>query len=108
MTWYMSSRFCETIGSSCLFLSLCLKPSDGCRSLQSNQITAETVMEVYDVYHKENEELWVDTQDEEWDNDRIWDEIEDDYYLYNDDDDYDNVDDYTIYNDSGFWRRAAD
>lgn len=50
----------------------------------------------------------MDTQDEEWDNDRIWDEIEDDYYLYNDDDDYDNVDDYTIYNDSGFWRRAAD
>ena len=47
-------------------------------------------------------------EEEEWDNDRIWDENEDFYYLYDDDDDYDNEDDYDIDNDSEFWRRAAD
>lgn len=46
-------------------------------------------------------------EEEEWDNDRTWDEIEDDHYLYNDNDD-DNDDDYDIDNDSDFWRRAAD
>lgn len=46
-------------------------------------------------------------EEEEWDNDRTWDQIEDDHYLHNDNDD-DNDDDYDIDNDSDFWRRAAD
>lgn len=52
----------------------------------------------------------VEPVEEEWDNDRIWDKIENDYYLHNDDDDDDddNDDDYDIDNDSDFWRRAAD
>lgn len=80
-------------------LSPCLKPSDGCLSLQSNQITTEIVMEVYDggldlyIIKKMKRYGWTPktvepVEDEEWDNDRIWDKIEDDYYLYNDDDDY--------------------
>ncbi|KAJ6105287.1 hypothetical protein N7523_010097 [Penicillium sp. IBT 18751x] len=42
-------------------------------------------------------------EDEEWDIDRSWDEIEDEEYF----DDYDD-DEYDIDNDSDFWRRAAD
>lgn len=42
-------------------------------------------------------------EDEEWDIDRTWDEIEGEEYF----DDYDD-DEYDIDNDSDFWRRAAD
>lgn len=42
-------------------------------------------------------------EDEEWDIDRTWDEIEGEEYF----DDYDD-DEYNIDNDSDFWRRATD
>ncbi|KAI9923425.1 hypothetical protein ASPWEDRAFT_177795 [Aspergillus wentii DTO 134E9] len=78
----------------------------------------DIVMEVYDeglnssIIRKMKSYGWTlrtvePMEEEEWDNDRTWDEIEDDYYLYNDDDD-DNDDGYDIDNDSDFWRRAAD
>jgi hypothetical protein len=43
-------------------------------------------------------------EEEEWDVDRSWDDLEDEDYLF---DDYDD-DEYDIDNDSDFWRRAAD
>lgn len=43
-------------------------------------------------------------EEEEWNDDRTWDDVEHDESLY---DDYDD-DDYDIDNDSDFWRRTAD
>lgn len=58
----------------------------------------EIIMEVYDegldcsIIRKMNSYGWTLrtvelVEEEEWDNDRTWDEIEDDRYLHNDDDD---------------------
>jgi hypothetical protein len=89
--------------------------ADHFRAITSLQ---EIVMEVYDddlnsyIRSKMQSHGWIlkvmePVEEEEWVNDRIWDEIEDDYLLYDDEDD-DNDDDYYIDNDSDIWRRAAD
>ncbi|CEO59645.1 hypothetical protein PMG11_04313 [Penicillium brasilianum] len=75
----------------------------------------EIIVEVYeegpssDIRRKMESHGWIlnvvePVEDEEWNNDRPWDDVEDDEFLY---DDYDD-DDYDIDNDSEFWRRAAD
>ncbi|KAF4213898.1 hypothetical protein CNMCM5878_009888 [Aspergillus fumigatiaffinis] len=75
----------------------------------------EVVIEVYgegpssDIRRKMESQGWKlnvvePAEEEEWDVDRSWDDIEDEDYLF---DDYDDVD-YDIDNDSDFWRRAAD
>ncbi|KAJ5340370.1 hypothetical protein N7541_009494 [Penicillium brevicompactum] len=89
--------------------------ADHFRAITSLQ---EIVMEVHDddlnsyIRSKMQSHGWIlkvmePVEEEEWVNDRIWDEIEDDYLLYDDEDD-DNDDDYDIDNDSDIWRRAAD
>lgn len=80
----------------------------------------EIIVEVYeerpssDIRRKMESHGWIlnvvePVEEEEWNNDRTWDDVEDDESLYDDydDDDYDD-DDYDIDNDSDFWRRAAD
>jgi hypothetical protein len=75
----------------------------------------EVVIEVYgegpssDIRRKMESQGWKlnvvePAEEEEWDVDRSWDDIEDEDYLF---DDYDDVE-YDIDNDSDFWRRAAD
>jgi hypothetical protein len=74
----------------------------------------EIIVEVYeeglssDIRRKMESYRWilnvVEPVEEEWNNDRTWDDVEDDESLYNDYDD----DDYDINNDSDFWRRAVD
>ncbi|KAL3471632.1 hypothetical protein BJX99DRAFT_21127 [Aspergillus californicus] len=79
----------------------------------------DVIIEVYeegpnsDIRRKMESHGWIlnvvePVEEEEWDNDRAWDDFEDNESLYDhyDDDDYD--DDYDIDNDSDFWRRAAD
>lgn len=79
----------------------------------------EIVMEVYDndlnsyIRKKMQSHGWTlkvveSVQEEDWDSNRIQDEIENDYYLYADDGDYNDDDDYDIDNNNDFWRRAAD
>ena len=71
----------------------------------------EIIVEVYeegpssDIRRKMESHGWIEpVEEEEWNNDRTWDDVEDDESLY---DDYDD-DDYDIDNDSDFWRKAAD
>ncbi|KAJ5472011.1 hypothetical protein N7539_008580 [Penicillium diatomitis] len=86
--------------------------SAGCCALQNNLISP--VVEVYeegpssDIRRKMESHGWIlnvvePVEEEEWNDDRSWDDVEDDEFLY----DYDD-DDYDIENDSDFWRRAAD
>ncbi|KAJ5110558.1 hypothetical protein N7532_001093 [Penicillium argentinense] len=75
----------------------------------------EIIVEVYeegpssDIRRKMESHGWIlnvvePVEEEEWNEDRSWDDVEDDEFHY---DDYDD-DDYDIDNDSDFWRRAAD